>query len=158
MRLSMERAAPEPYHAIRHADAAIREGPLDGTVRELVKVRVSQINGCVYCVDMHGREARRIGVSEERLLQLPVWTESELYDERERAALGYAEAATRREHITDEQWTALCQAFPDEHELGHLVAQVSLINALNLIGVPLRLKPPDGRARRDGVPGGHPPS
>lgn len=142
MRLSMDQAAPEPYQAIRQADTAIRKGPLDGTVRELVKVRVSQINGCVYCVDMHSREARRIGESEDRLLQLPVWTESELYDERERAALRYAEAATRKEHIDDEQWTALRKAFPDESELGHLVAQVALINALNLIGVPLRLKPP----------------
>src|SRR5690606_26971953 len=104
--------------------------------------RVSQLNGCVFCVDMHSKEARRDGVSEERLLQLPVWRQSELYSERERAALSYAEAATRHEDISDEHWEELRKAFPDEAELGHLVAQVSVINALNLLGVPLRMKPP----------------
>ncbi|TDC23182.1 carboxymuconolactone decarboxylase family protein [Streptomyces sp. 8K308] len=141
-RLNLAKAAPDAYAGFKQADAAIRSGPLDATVRELVKVRVSQLNGCVFCVDMHGREARRIGVSEDRLLQLPVWRESELFDERERAALAYADAATRREDITDELWAATRQHFPDDAELGHLVAQVSLINALNLIGVPLRMKPP----------------
>ncbi|MEU5849229.1 carboxymuconolactone decarboxylase family protein [Saccharopolyspora shandongensis] len=141
-RLNLGEVAPEPYQGFKEADAALRKGPLDDKVRELVKVRVSQINGCVFCVDMHGREARRIGETEDRLLQLAVWQESELYDERERAALGYAEAATRREHIGDDQWEALRKAFPDEAELGHLVAQVALINALNLLGVPLQMKPP----------------
>jgi AhpD family alkylhydroperoxidase len=142
MRLNIGEAAPQPYQALRDADAAIRNGPLDATVRELVKVRVSQINGCVYCVDTHSREALRIGESQDRLLQLPVWTDSELYNEREQAALGYAEAATRREHIDDQQWEALRKTFPDHTELGHLVTQVSLINALNLIGVPMQMKPP----------------
>ncbi|WP_190820102.1 carboxymuconolactone decarboxylase family protein [Saccharopolyspora pogona] len=141
-RLNLGTAAPEPYQGFKDADAAIRKGPLDDKVRELVKIRVSQINGCVFCVDMHSREARRIGETEDRLLQLPVWQESELFDERERAALGYAEAATLRDHIDDEQWEELRKAFPDESELGHLIAQVSLINALNLIGVPLQMKPP----------------
>jgi AhpD family alkylhydroperoxidase len=141
-RLDLGKAAPDAYAGFRQTDTAIRKGPLDETVRELVKLRVSQINGCVFCVDKHGREARRIGVSEDRLLQLPVWQESELFDDRERAALAYAEAATRREHITDELWETTRKHFPDDTELGHLVAQVSLINALNLIGVPLQLKPP----------------
>ncbi|MDA3644794.1 carboxymuconolactone decarboxylase family protein [Saccharopolyspora indica] len=141
-RLDLGKTAPEPYAGFKQADAALRQGPLDATLRELVKIRVSQINGCVYCVDMHSREALRHGEGQDRLLQLPVWQESELFDERERAALTYAEAATRREHVTDELWDALRKAFPDEAELGHLVAQVSLINALNLIGVPLEMKPP----------------
>lgn len=142
MRLKMAEAAPKAYQAFLDADAAIRKGPLDHTIRELVKVRVSQLNGCVYCVDMHTREALKLGESADRLFQLPVWTESELYTERERAALGYAEAATRREHIDDQQWAALRAAFPDEEELRNLVAQVALINALNLLGVPLQMKPP----------------
>ncbi|MGW1678822.1 carboxymuconolactone decarboxylase family protein [Saccharopolyspora sp. NPDC002376] len=142
MRLDLSKTAPEPYAGFSQADTAIRQGPLDETVRELVKIRVSQINGCVFCVDMHSREALRIGEDQHRLLQLPVWQESELFDERERAALAYAETATRRERVTDELWDALREAFPDEAELGHLVTQVSLINALNLLGVPLEMKPP----------------
>lgn len=141
MRLNVGQTAPEPYAGLMDADAAIRTGPLDSTVRELVKIRVSQLNGCVYCVDIHSREALRGGERQDRLLQLPVWQESELYDDRERAALRYAETATRRDDIDDTQWQSLREVFPDEAELGHLVAQVALINALNLIGVPMRMKP-----------------
>jgi AhpD family alkylhydroperoxidase len=141
-RMDLGEAAPEPYQGFKEADAAIRKGPLDEVVRELVKLRVSQLNGCLFCVDMHGREARRAGESDDRLLQLAVWEESELFDERERAALAYAEAATRGPHVDDDVWEALRKQFTDEAELGHLVAQVALINALNRIGVPLQMKPP----------------
>ncbi|NYI82184.1 carboxymuconolactone decarboxylase family protein [Saccharopolyspora hordei] len=141
-RLDLSKTAAEPYANFLQADAAIQEGPLDATVRELVKLRVSQINGCVFCVDKHSREALELGEDQDRLLQLPVWQESELFDERERAALTYAEAATRREHITDELWDSLRAAFPDEAELGHPVAQVALINAFNLIAMPLEKRPP----------------
>jgi AhpD family alkylhydroperoxidase len=139
--LNLGETAPEAYQGFRQADAAIRNSPLDGTVRELVKLRASQLNGCVYCVDMHSGEARRTGERQERLDQLPVWKESELFDARERAALAYTEAVTRREDVGDELWEELRRHFPDESELGHLAAQVSLINAFNLFCVPLRYKP-----------------
>ncbi|GAA0506882.1 alkyl hydroperoxide reductase AhpD [Saccharopolyspora subtropica] len=141
-RLNMSEAAPEPYLAFRQADGAIRKGPLAEKVRELVKLRVSQVNGCVYCVDKHAAEARRSGETEDRLTHLPVWRESELFDERERAALAYAEAVTTQRHVDDELWDEARKQFPDKAELGHLVAQVALINALNMLGVPLRMKPP----------------
>jgi AhpD family alkylhydroperoxidase len=141
-RMNLPEVAPEPFQAFLQADAAIRKGPLDATVRELVKLRASQLNGCVFCVDMHAKEARRMGESEDRLYQLAVWEESELFDERQRAALAYTDAVTGRRHVSDELWQTLRKHFPDEAELGHLVAQVSLINAFNLFGVPLQMKPP----------------
>ncbi|HZG03073.1 MAG TPA: carboxymuconolactone decarboxylase family protein [Streptomyces sp.] len=139
--MDLDRTAPEAYQGFLQTDAALRRGPLDATVRELVKIRASQLNGCVFCVDLHTREARRLGERQDRLDQLVVWQESELFDERERAALAYTEAVTRREHVGDELWETLRKHFP-EAELGNLVAQVALINALNLLGVPLRKKPP----------------
>ncbi|WP_165986605.1 carboxymuconolactone decarboxylase family protein [Streptomyces sp. YIM 98790] len=141
-RMLLSETAPELHRGFLQIDAAIRRGPLEATVRELVKLRASQLNGCVFCVDMHSTQALRQGERQDRLHQLPVWEESELFDERERAALAYTEAVTRRRPVDDGLWDALCRHFPDEAERGHLIAQVSLINALNLYSVPLRMRPP----------------
>ncbi|KPC87371.1 MULTISPECIES: carboxymuconolactone decarboxylase family protein [unclassified Streptomyces] len=140
-RLDLGTAAPEPYKAILQAQGAIETGPLDATVRELVRLRASQLNGCVFCVDIHSREARRQDIGQQRLDQLPVWEESALFDEKERAALAYTEAVTRQLRVDDALWERVCAHFPDESERGHLVAQVALINALNRLGVPLRMRP-----------------
>lgn len=140
-RMQLGDAAPDAYAGFKAADAAIRKSPLDPAIRELVKIRASQLNGCLYCVDLHSKEARRLGEREERLYHLTVWQKSRLFDERERAALAYSEAATLREPVTDAVWDELCARFPDEAERGNLVAQVALINAFNLIGVPLHMEP-----------------
>ncbi|MGY1435365.1 carboxymuconolactone decarboxylase family protein [Streptomyces reniochalinae] len=140
-RLDMGSAAGEPYKALGRAQVALDTGPLDATVRELAKIRASQLNGCVFCVDLHTRQARRSGESQDRLDQLPVWEESELFTARERAALAYTEAVTRQVRVADALWQEVCERFPDEAERGHLVAQVALINAFNRLGVPLELRP-----------------
>ncbi|HET9451403.1 MAG TPA: carboxymuconolactone decarboxylase family protein [Aggregicoccus sp.] len=141
-RLDMAQAAPAALHAFVAADAAIRKSPLDVRVRELVKIRASQLNGCAFCVDMHVREARKLGESEERLHQLVVWRESLLFSATERAALAYAEAATllREGGVSEPVWDAARDAF-DVESLGALVAMVALINAWNRIAVPLRTPP-----------------
>jgi AhpD family alkylhydroperoxidase len=141
-RLNLAEAAPEAYQAFLAADRAIGKSPLDPVVRLLVKLRVSQINGCVLCVDMHAREAHEQGLGDDRLTQLVVWRESELFDERERAALDYAEAVTTRRPVTDEAWETVRKHFPTDAEAGNLAAQVSLINAFNLFCVPLHARPP----------------
>jgi AhpD family alkylhydroperoxidase len=140
-RMDLSTAAPEPYAGFLRADDAIRTGPLDPTVRELVKIRASQLNGCVFCVDLHSREARRLGERQDRLDQLPVWEESELFDAQERAALAYTDAVTRGVRVDDRLWARLCAGVRDEAARGHLVAQVALINALNRLGVPLEMRP-----------------
>ncbi|MCE9667889.1 carboxymuconolactone decarboxylase family protein [Myxococcus stipitatus] len=141
-RLDIARLAPAPYRAFLAVDTALREGPLDPRIRELVKIRASQHNGCVLCVDRHVREARHLGESEDRLHQVVVWRESLLFSDAERAALAYTEAATLLgpEGVPDGVWEAARAAF-DEASLAALVAQVALINALNRIAVPLRTPP-----------------
>ncbi|MFC6881174.1 MULTISPECIES: carboxymuconolactone decarboxylase family protein [Actinomadura] len=139
-RMLLQEAAPEVYSAFLKVHKVLEAGPLDARIRELVKIRASQLNGCSFCVDRHIRDARRLGEPEERMHHLVVWRESPLYDERERAALGYTEAVTGREPVSDELWETLRSLF-GENELGHLVGMVSLINAFNLFGVPLHLRP-----------------
>ncbi|QFG25700.1 carboxymuconolactone decarboxylase family protein [Actinomadura sp. WMMB 499] len=136
-RMLLKDASPEVYRGIIGTAGAIHEGPLDRTVQELIKLRASQLNGCAFCVDTHSRDARRNGEREERLHHLTVWRESPLYTGAERAALAYTETATRREPVTDEMWETLRKHFPDDREAGDLVGLVAIINALNLIGVPL---------------------
>ncbi|MFE0686502.1 carboxymuconolactone decarboxylase family protein [Streptomyces sp. JH002] len=140
-RLNIAEAAPASYQALIRSQRAVHDSPLDNALCELVKIRVSQLNGCLFCIDMHTTQARRDGESEQRLHHLAAWHESPLYDERERAALAYAEAVTRCEHVGDAQWADLRARFPAEEELGHLVLQVALINALNRLAVPLRTEP-----------------
>lgn len=140
-RLKLTGTASEGYRALLRSQQTVNDGPLDSVVRELVKTRVSQLNGCLFCIDMHTTEARRAGESEQRLYHLAAWHESPLYTARERAALRYAEAVTGCVDVDDAHWEDLRGHFPDEAELGQLVLQVALINALNRLAVPLRKEP-----------------
>ncbi|MFI6999630.1 carboxymuconolactone decarboxylase family protein [Nocardia sp. NPDC050175] len=140
--MKLAKVAPELYQAWFAAEGVIRRGPLDPVVRELVKIRASQINGCVYCIDMHTTDARLAGETEKRIFQLDAWRESLLYSDAERAALAYAEAVTKLgDHgISDEVWADVEQHF-DEAAAAGLVAVTAMINLWNRIGVPLRMQP-----------------
>ncbi|GAA4929655.1 AhpD family alkylhydroperoxidase [Actinomycetospora succinea] len=139
-RLDLRRAAPQAARGLYAADRAIRESPLDPTIRELVKLRTSQINRCVHCIDLHSREAMELGETTDRLLQLVAWRESALFTPAERAALEYTEAATTLTElgVADDVWAGVREAMDDE-ELGALVVQVALMNAFNRFGVPLQM-------------------
>lgn len=143
-RLNLATAAPKAARALYAADQALHESPLDQTVLELVKLRVSQINQCVHCIDLHSHDALELGVTRSRIIQLVAWRESALFSPVERAALAYAEAATTlTEHgVSDEVWAAVREVF-DDAELGALVVQVALINAFNRFGVPLQMPAQD---------------
>lgn len=140
-RMNTAEAAPEVYKAFMAAEVAIRKGPLDATVRELVKIRASQMNGCLFCIDMHTSEARKHGETEQRIYNLNAWRESRLFTEAERAALAYAEAVTILDvhNVTDEIWADVEKHF-DEGERGGLVAISALINLWNRIAVPTRMQ------------------
>lgn len=141
-RINLAETAPEVLQCFRQAEQALRKGPLDATVRELVKIRVSQMNGCVFCIDMHVHEALELGEKPDRIYQLNAWRESELYTEAERAALAYAEAATERpDGVSDEVWNAVTAAFKPE-EAAYLVAQVAQINLWNRVAAPSHARPP----------------
>jgi AhpD family alkylhydroperoxidase len=141
-RLNIAEVAPEMYKTFIQADQVISKGPLDPAIRELVKIRSSQINGCLYCIDMHVHEALRLGETQDRIYQLSAWRESELYTDAERVALAYAEAVTERpDGVSDEVWDAVAAAFKPE-EAGYLVAQVAQINLWNRVAAPMHTRPP----------------
>lgn len=139
-RLNLPKAMPEAYKALGAAEMAVRNSALDATIRELVKLRASQMNGCVHCVDIHSHEALELGESLDRILQLVAWRESPLYTPLERAALEYTEAATvlGPHGVADDVWSGVRDAL-DDKQLGALVVQVALINAFNRFGVPLQM-------------------
>lgn len=141
-RMKLAGAVPEVYQAWVAADKAIRRGPLDPIVRELVKIRVSQINGCLYCIDMHTTDARLAGETEQRIYYLNAWRESVKFTEAERAALAYAEAVTKLgDHgVSDEVWADVEKNFEEGPRAG-LVALAAMINLWNRVGVPLRMEP-----------------
>ena len=93
-RLNAYKAAPAAMRAVQQVEAYIQQCGLEKSLIELVKMRASQINGCAYCLDVHSKDARREGESEQRLYLLSAWQESPLYSARERAALAWTEALT----------------------------------------------------------------
>jgi AhpD family alkylhydroperoxidase len=120
----------------------------DPKLLDLVKVRVSQINGCAYCLHMHRKDAIKQGETEDRLLLLDAWRESELYTDRERAALAWAEALTEiaENHAPDAVYEQAQNVF-SEDELLALSIGVATINAWNRLAIGFRLKHPADRMR-----------
>jgi AhpD family alkylhydroperoxidase len=127
---------PEGYRAMSAFNEAVDNCGLDRRLLELVKMRCSQINGCAFCVDMHAKDARALGETEQRLYALSAWRDGPFFDERERAALAFAEAVTlvAREHPSDEVVEAAKQHFPDD-EFAKLLYAVTLINAWNRLSI-----------------------
>jgi len=115
---------------------------LDHKLLELIKCRVSQINGCAYCLDMHHKDAAAMGESEQRLYSLPAWKECPYYTEAERAALAYAEAVTNlHQHgITDELFETLSQHFT-KTEIADLTMAIANINSWNRLNVAWKTVP-----------------
>lgn len=119
-------------------EVAERSG-LDRKLLELVKIRASQINGCAYCINMHSRDARKLGENQERLDLVPVWREAPCFTARERAALTWAEALTliADDHVPDDVYDAAKAPFSDE-EFVALTAAVIAINGFNRVSVSFR--------------------
>jgi AhpD family alkylhydroperoxidase len=142
-RIDLEKHAAGFYRAVAHLDqAATREldnADFDVRLRELVRIRASQLNGCAFCIDMHTKDARAAGESEQRIYALPAWRETPFFTERERAALALTESVTlmAETHVPDEDFAAAAVEFP-EAELAALISLIVTINAWNAIGVTTR--------------------
>jgi AhpD family alkylhydroperoxidase len=138
-RIKLAEAAPRPYAAMARLEEAVQ---LDETVRDLIRVRASQMNGCAFCIDMHWQEARARGESEDRLYSLDAWRHSPLYDDRERAALELCEAITlvADTHVPDESWDRAALEF-EHDELAQLVFAITAINAWNRLVITARTEP-----------------
>lgn len=142
-------AAPGVMRAMAQLDAYVSNCGLEPSLRELVKLRASQINGCAYCVDMHSHDARALGETEQRLYSLPTWRESPFYSDRERAALAWTEALTlvAVDHVPDAVFEQVRPHFTDD-ELANLTLAIGTINAWNRFGVGFR----DVPAVREAIP------
>ena len=132
---------PDALHALLALAGVIKKGPVPSSTLELVNLRASQINGCGFCVDMHARDAKKTGETDERLFAVAAWRESPYFNDAERAALALAESATRlsdRAHaVPDEIWDEAAQHY-NESELAVLILNIGLINLFNRINVTIR--------------------
>ncbi|MFC5215383.1 carboxymuconolactone decarboxylase family protein [Streptomyces coerulescens] len=141
-RLDWAALAPDVFKAMVRLDAAAGRG-LDPALRELVKIRASQINHCAFCLDMHTKDALAAGESVERIVQLSAWEESRhFYTERELAALELTDSVTvlTDGFVPDEVYERAARHF-EEAELAQLIASISVINAWNRFGVTCRRTP-----------------
>lgn len=138
-RLNHWAAAPELMQAFLALNTTIESAGLEKSLMHLVKLRASQINGCAFCVDMHTREARNDGETEQRLYLTSAWHDSFLYSERERLALDWTEALTRLGSQTpgDAAYEAMKAAF-SEDELIQLTAVITMINTWNRLSIAFR--------------------
>lgn len=139
-RLDYAKVAPHIFQAMLALEKAVLATGLEHSLLELIKLRVSQINGCALCVDMHFRSARKAGETEVRLNLLPVWREAEVYTPGERAALHWAEALTRLStgHVSDEDFAIVSAEF-SEVEVANLTLAITAINSWNRFGVGFKI-------------------
>jgi AhpD family alkylhydroperoxidase len=141
-RIDVTKVAPEAYQAMAGLGKYVRQSGLEQPLLELVRMRSSQINGCAYCLDMHSKDARARGETEQRLYALNAWRETPFYTERERAALAWTEAVTlvSQGHVPDEVYEFARKHF-SEKEIVDLTLAVAEINAWNRIAISLRAVP-----------------
>jgi AhpD family alkylhydroperoxidase len=135
VRLAVDTLAPHINKAMNALDAASRRTTLEAPLLELVRLRASQLNGCAYCVDLHSRDARTGGESEQRLYALPVWRDTPFFTARERAALELTEAATRltERGVPEHVFRLAAEQFA-EVELAELIWTIAVINTWNRLG------------------------
>jgi AhpD family alkylhydroperoxidase len=148
-RLDFRKASPAADKAMMGLHAFVRNCGLDHSLLELVKLRASQINQCAHCIDMHTKELRADGESEQRLYLLTAWRESPFYSERERAALAWTEAVTlvADSQVPDDVYEEARKVFSEE-ELVNLTMAVVAINSANRLNVAFRTVPGSYQVRR----------
>ena len=139
MRIDYGKVAPQVSEAVMAMHRTVQKSGLDPLLLELVKTRASQINGCAFCLDMHTKDARARGETEQRLYMLPAWREAELYTERERAALAWCESVTlvSQTGAPDGVYEEVARCFSQE-EIVLLTLAVCEINAWNRLSVAMR--------------------
>ena len=145
-RMDLHAVAPEAYKAMIALEKYVHSGSLGEALIGIVKMRASQINGCAYCLAMHGEEARKAGVSQRKIDVLSGWHEAlGLYTEREQAALALTEEITRisEKGVTDATWQRVRNAF-DDKETAQLVMGISAINVWNRMAIATHMELPKG--------------
>jgi AhpD family alkylhydroperoxidase len=148
-RLNYTKLAPGGVQAMYKMHKYVEESGLEQSLLELVKTRASQINGCAYCIDMHTKDARALGESEQRLYLLSAWREAPFYTARERAALAWTEVVTliSESRASDEDYAAAREQFSEE-ELVNLTLAVISINGWNRLAISFRAEPGNYESQR----------
>jgi AhpD family alkylhydroperoxidase len=138
---------PEMAAGMTAIARAIKQSGVDPEIVELIKIRVSQINGCAFCVQYHLNDARKLGIDPEKFDLLATWREAGIFSDRECAALEWAERVTllAAQHIGDEAFAALGQHF-SEREIVFLTTAIGQINFWNRVAAPFRFTPPVPRS------------
>ncbi len=141
-RINLMNVNPGIIHAMLGLEKQVSKAGLDSKLLDLVRMRASQINGCAYCLDMHSKDARANGETEQRLYGLSAWRETPYYSERERAALEWTEALTlvSETHVPDEVYERVREQF-SEDELVHLSLAIVAINGWNRLNLAARTVP-----------------
>jgi AhpD family alkylhydroperoxidase len=141
-RLDYSKSTPGALKAMLELERYVRDSGLEKSLYELVKTRASQINGCAYCIDMHTKDAREAGETEQRLYALTAWRETPFYTERERAALAWTEALTliSENDVPDSLYKATCEYF-NEEEIMALTMAIIAINGWNRLAISFRTPP-----------------
>ena len=143
VRLAFDSFASGYSRAMAHLDQAatkeLDKAEIEPKLRELIRIRASQLNGCAYCIDMHTKDARAIGETEQRIYGLAAWAETPYFTARERVALAFTETVTRLAdtHVPDQAYSDVAGEFSPQ-EIGALVSLIVAINAWNAIAVTTR--------------------
>lgn len=141
-RLDASKVSPDAYRAIMGLELYVRHSGLESSLIELIKLRASYMNGCAYCVDMHSKDARVEGETEQRIYAVPVWRETPFYSDRERAALAFTEAVTAigQAGVPDDVYDE-AKRFFSQDELVKLTMAIVTINAWNRVAITFRTEP-----------------
>ena len=141
-RLNYAHQSPELFKKLADLSAALKGSAIEQRLHDLMQIRASQINGCAYCLDMHSKDARANGETEQRLYALNAWRETPFFTDRERAALAWTEAVTlvSQDHVPDSVYEEARQRFSEE-ELVNLTLAVAAINSWNRLAISFRAVP-----------------
>ena len=141
-RINVLNIQPEAYKALAGIENYLKNSNLSEIEKELIKTRASQINGCAFCIDMHTKDARKYGETEQRIYLLNAWKEVDLFNEREKTILAFTEEITLISHagLSDETYNKALTLFT-EIEIAQIIMAIVAINAWNRIAISCRLQP-----------------
>jgi AhpD family alkylhydroperoxidase len=140
-RIKIDKLEPAGYNAVLGLEKFIESTPLTRIHKDLIKIRASQINGCAFCIDMHTKEARKAGETEQRIYALNAWRDTTFFSEEERAILALTEEVTLiSEHVSDETYEQAAKVLEEKY-LAQVILSIITINVWNRIGITTKLVP-----------------
>jgi AhpD family alkylhydroperoxidase len=140
-RITIQQIEPKAYHALYALESYLSATELQPIHKNLIKVRASQVNGCAFCINLHTKEARLAGETEQRIYLLNAWREVDLFTEEEKSLLALTEAVTLiKNHVSDEVYANAASFFKDNY-LAHIIMAIVAINAWNRIAITTQLQP-----------------